>query len=92
MVLQLNALVHRDIVLDSDSVSYPDVRADVDILSQRTIPTQGSPFLDMAEMPNLGTIPDGYPFIDETALVNEIIFHPFPSGIMNLTLFSVSQR
>ena len=75
MVLQLNAFVDRDIVLDTDTISNPDIRADIDILSEGTVVAQRSAFLDMAEMPYLGSIPDGYTVVDVTALVNIETFH-----------------
>ena len=78
MVLQLNAFVDGDIILDPDPISNPDIRADIDILSEGAVVAQRSAFLDMAEMPYLGSIPDGYTLINVTALMNEETVH-FPS-------------
>ena len=75
VVLQLNALVHRDVVLDPDPVADPDVVRDVDILSQRTVPADDGSPLDMAEMPNFRSGADGRAIVDITALVNEIVRH-----------------
>ena len=75
MVLQLNALVHRDVVLDSHSVADPDIVRDVDILSQRTVPADDGSPLDMAEMPNFRSGADGYAIVDITAFVNEVVRH-----------------
>ena len=75
VVLQLHAFVDRDIVLDADAVAYTDVAAYIDVLSERAVGTDLGTFLDMAEMPNLGTGTYLDSVIDVAALVNVIVLH-----------------
>jgi hypothetical protein len=75
IVLQFNAFVHRDIVLEPAAIPDPDIAANIHILPERTVPTDDSSPLDMAEMPNLGPFADGDPIVDIAALMNEKVLH-----------------
>lgn len=75
VVIQLNALVYRDVVLDADTVAYTDITAYVDVLSERAVRSDLRTFLDMTEMPYLGTGAYLDSVIDVAALVNVIVLH-----------------
>ena len=75
IVLEFNALVNGDVVLDAATVPDPDVVADVHVLPQRTVPTDDSSLLDVAEMPNFGSSADGDPIVDIAARVYEKVLH-----------------
>ena len=49
IVFQLYAFVDGYVVLDSDSVPYPDVVRNVDVLPQRTVPADDGSFLNMTK-------------------------------------------
>ena len=73
VVLQLNAFVNGDIVLNADPVPDPDAGSHIHILPQRTIPADDSPRLDVAKVPDPGTCANLGTFIDITALVYEVV-------------------
>ena len=73
MVLDLDALVNGDIVLDPDPVADADVIRHIHILAQGTVRSDDSPALDVAEMPNLGTGANPGAVIHVAALVNGIL-------------------
>ena len=64
IVFQFYALVDGYIVLDSDTVSDPDVVRYVDILSQRTVASDDGSLLNMTKMPNFRSRADGYTIVD----------------------------
>ena len=76
VVLQFNALVHRDVILDAHTVPYPDIVPDIDILSQRTVPADDGTLLNMTKMPNLRSFADAYAIVDISTFVNEKVRHP----------------
>ena len=75
IILEGNPLIDRDVVLDPDTVSYPDVVAYVYVLPQRTIRSDYSPFLDVAEVPDLCAGAYLNAVIYVAALVNERFLH-----------------
>ncbi len=77
VVFDFNSLIYRHIILDTHSVAYPDIVADIHILAQRTVFSQRSALLDMAEMPYLGAVSYDYIIIDVARRVYEIflLFH-----------------
>jgi hypothetical protein len=86
IVLDLDALVNGNIVLNPDTVPYVNVVTHIHILSQGTVRSYDSPSLDMAEMPNFCTGADLDAVIHVTALVNEKVLHSpdsFPSDLSN---------
>ena len=75
VVLQFNALVHRYIVLYTDTVSYANVVANVHVLPQRAVRTYYGTFLDMAEVPYLGAGAYAGAVVNIAALVYEPVLH-----------------
>ena len=75
VVFDFNAFVDGDVVLDTDTIPDPDIVRNVDVLSQRTVPADDRPLLDMAEMPNFRPGADLDAVIHVTALVNEKVLH-----------------
>ena len=71
IVFKGNSLIYRNIVLDPDSVSYPDVVAHIHVLAQGTVRPDYSSFLDVAEVPDLGAGANLRSVIHVAALVNE---------------------
>ena len=64
IVFQLYAFVDGYVVLDSDTVPYPDVVRDVDVLPQRTVPTDDGSLLNVTKMPDLRSRADGNAIVD----------------------------
>ena len=75
IVFYLDALVNGNIVLDPDTVADAGVVANVHILAQGTVRSDDSPFLDMAEMPNLCSGANLDAVIHVAAFVNEKVLH-----------------
>ena len=75
VVLQFYAFVDGYVVLDTDTVSDPDVVRNIDILSQRTVAPDDGSFLNVAEMPDLRSRADGHAIVDITAFMNEEVLH-----------------
>jgi hypothetical protein len=75
IVFDFNPFVDRNIVLNPDAIPNAGVVSNVHILAQRTIRSDDSSLLDMAEMPNSRSGADMDAVIDVTALVNEIVLH-----------------
>lgn len=75
IVLEFDSFVERDIVLDANAIADADIVTHIDILTERTIGANASAFLDVAEMPNFGSVADFDIIVDVTTLVNKIIRH-----------------
>ena len=75
IVFQFHAFVHGDVVLEPATVADPHIVADIDILTERTVPSDNSSPLDMAEVPYLRVGADGDSLIDIAAFVNEKLPH-----------------
>ena len=56
IVLNFNALIHRNIVLYANAIADAHIIADVDILTQTATTAKDGSALDMTEMPYLGAI------------------------------------
>lgn len=59
----------------SDAVAYADIVADIDVLPERTIGTDASTLLDVAEMPNFGSVTYLDIVVDVTTFVDKEIGH-----------------
>ena len=75
IVLNLNAFVDRDVVLHADAIADLNIVAHVHILSERAVFTNHGTFLDMAEMPDLGSLADAHILIDITAFMYVEVTH-----------------
>ena len=75
IVFQLYAFVDGYIVLDTDTVSDPDVVRYIDILSQRTVTPDDGSLLNMTKMPNFRSRADGYAIVDVRTFMDEKVRH-----------------
>ena len=75
IVFQFYSFVDGYVVLDSDTVPYPDVVRHVDILPQRTVPPDDGSLLNVTKMPDLRSLADGYSIVDIRAFMNEEVGH-----------------
>jgi len=64
IVLQGDAFIHRDIVLDLDEVADGDIVGHVDILAQRAVFTDDRVGLHMGEVPDTRAFTDGDVIVD----------------------------
>ena len=74
IVLDLDSLVDGNVILDTDTIADAGVVSHIHILAKRTVRSDHSPPLDVAEMPNFR--PGAYldAVIHVAALVNEKVF------------------
>ena len=75
IVLQFDAFVNRNIVLDADPIADPHVIADVDILAQRAVLANHRARLDMAEVPYLGALANRHILVDVATFVYKKVTH-----------------
>jgi hypothetical protein len=75
IVFQLYAFVDGYVVLDSNTVTDPDVVRYVDILSQRTVTPDNGSLLNVTKMPNFRSRADGYSIVDIRTFMNEEVRH-----------------
>lgn len=74
MILDLDTFVDGNVILDTDTVADADVVAHIHILAQRTVRSDHSPPLDVAEMPNFRPGANLDAVIHVAAFVNEKFF------------------
>ena len=75
IVLYLNTFVNGNIVLDADTIAYADIVAYVHILAKGAIAPNMSTFLNMAEVPYLGSFTYDDIFVNVTAFVYKVFIH-----------------
>ena len=86
IVFEFDALIDGDVVLDAASVADPDSRTYVDILPERTVPSDDCAFLYVAEVPDFRAIAEHYTLVNITAgMYENCIVEFLHTGFENYT-------
>lgn len=82
MILKFHSLVNRDVVLNLDPIADLHVRTHVDVLPESAPFSYGCSRLNVAEVPDAGSVSDRHTLVDVGAFVNKKASHQIASVCM----------